>query len=254
MLAGVVAITVFAILANTVLFRCNTISVSGNTRYSAEEIAERSMIEMGKNLLHINTHQAADNIVSKLVYVESAKVKRSFPTGIHITVTEAEKWYYIRQGNTTAAVSRGGKIIEHSQPDGFTVFTGYDPDSVDIGIWLKSTTVEKTDIPATILNAVEASSLKNVDEVDLKDRFSIKMYIDGGRVILALGPVDKMQIKLNVANGLIQEEIGPSERVTILLNNPEEPRVILESSSDPDDLLPDSPDSSEDPDDMQTSS
>ena len=250
MLAGVIVITVFAILANTVLFRCSTINVSGNLRYTAEEIAERSMIEMGKNLLHINTRQAEENIVSSLAYIDAAKVKRSFPTGINITVTEAEKWFYIRQGNTTAAVSHGGKIIEHSVPDGLTVFSGYEPESVDIGVWLKSEIDGKNNMPETILNAIEKSSLENVDEVELEDRFSIKMHIDGGRVILELGTIADMESKLMVANELIRNKIAPSERVTVLLSNHEQATVIPEKISDiadPDDL--NNPEDQSEPDD-----
>lgn len=232
MLAGVVIITVLAILANTVLFRCNTITVSGNTRYTSEEIAERSNIEMGKNLLHINVRQAEEKIVSSLAYIDAAKVKRSFPTGISITVTEAEKWFCIRQGNTTAAVSHAGKVIEHSPPGGLTVFTGYEPESVDIGIWLKSKTDGKTDIPGIIINAIEKASLENVDEVDLDDRFSIKMYIEGGRVTLELGTIADMESKLLIANKLILNKIAPSERVTVLLSNPEQATVVPEKISE----------------------
>lgn len=244
MLAGVVAIIVLTILANTVLFRCNTISVSGNSRYSSEEIAERSKIEMGKNLLHINVRQAEENIVSSLAYIDAVKVKKSFPTSIDITVTEAEKWFCIRQGNTTAAVSYGGRIIEHSSPNGLTVITGYEPESVDIGAWLKSKTEGKNNIPEIILSAIEKASLENVDEVDLDDRFSIKMHIDGGRVNLELGTIADMESKLLVANELIRNKIAPSERGTVLLRNHEQATFIPEKAADEDEL-PDNPDDSD---------
>ena len=236
---------VLVILANTVLFRLNTISVSGNTRYTSEEIAERSRIEMGKNLLHINARQAEENIVSSLAYIDEAKVKKSFPTGINITVTEAEKWFYIRQGSTTAAVSYAGKIIEHSYPNGFTVFSGYEPESADIGAWLKSVTDGKTNMPGIILNAIEKASLEDVDEVELEDRFSIKMLIDGGRVILELGTIAQMESKLLVANKLIREEISPSERGTVLVSNPEQATFIPENIHDMDDMT-DDPEASDD--------
>ncbi len=233
MLAGVVVITVLVILANTVLFRCKNIVVSGNARYTAEEIAECSGIFVGKNLLHINTRQAEENIVSSLAYVDSAQVSKSFPTGINITVTEAEKRFCIKQGSITAAVSYAGKIVEHCAPNGLTVVTGYEPESVDIGSWLKSKTEGKTDIPSVILNAVESAALEKVDEVDLSDRFSIKMYIDSGRVILELGAVSDMVSKLTVANELIRNQLSSTERVTILLNNPTMATVHRNDYPDP---------------------
>lgn len=235
MLAGVVVITVLVILANTVLFRCRQITVSGNIRYTAEEIAESSGIVTGKNLLHINARQAAESIVSSLAYVDSAQVQKAFPTGINITVTESEKWFCVRHGNTTAAVSRGGKIIEHCAPDGLTVITGYEPESVDVGKWLRSETDSKTDIPETILGAIERISLENVDEVDLNDRFSIKMSIDNGRIILELGTVSEMESKLIVANDLIRNHISATESVTVLLSNPVQATVHRNIEAEPED-------------------
>lgn len=225
MLAGVVIITVLAILANTVLFRCKQIVVSGNARYSAEEIAAVSGIALNNNLLHINTHSAEESIVAGLSYIDSATVKKSFPTGISISVVEAEKWFCVEDGGVTAAVSRGGKIVEHCPADGIPVFKGYEPESMEVGARLSSVTEGKNDIPSVILRAIETAKLADVDEVDITDRFSMKMSIDGGRVILELATVADMESKLLVANTLITTEIGPSENVTILLSNPLQPTV-----------------------------
>lgn len=243
MLGGMLLIIVLAVLANTVLFRLNTITVSGNARYTSEEVSKCSMIEMGKNLLHINTRQAEENILSALTYLDAVKVKKSFPTGINISVTEADKRFYIRQGNITAAVSFGGRVIEHSPPNGMPVFSGYEPESVDVGAWLKSVTNGKNNIPDVILNAIDRASLENVDEIEMEDRFSIKMLIDGGRVILELGTIAQMESKLIVANKLIREEISPSERGTVLVSNPEQATFIPEKVSDMDE--PDNPDNSD---------
>ena len=122
-----------------------------------------------------------------------------------------------------------------------TVISGYEPESVDIGMWLKSTIDGKTNMPGIILNAIEKASLENVGEVDLEDRFSIKMHIDSGRIILELGTIAEMESKLMVANYLIRNEISPSERVTVLLNNPEQPTVIPKDAHD-DEIPADDPD------------
>lgn len=252
-LAGVVVITVLVILANTVLFRCKNIVVSGNTRYTAEEVAECSGIFVGKNLLHINTRRAEENIVSSLAYVDSVQVSKSFPTGINITVTEAEKRFCIKQGSITAAVSYAGKIVEHCAPNGLTVITGYEPQNVDVGSWLKSKTEGKTDIPGVIFGAIESASLEKVDEVDLSDRFSIKMYIDSGRVILELGTVSDMVSKLKVANELICNQLSSTERVTILLSNPIQATVHRNDYPEPEIPEAGNSDSSSDPDSSNNS-
>lgn len=265
MLAGVVVITILVILANTVLFRCKDIVVTGNARYSAEQIAECSGIVVGKNLLHIKTHQAEENIVAALAYIDSAEVSKSFPNGINITVTEAEKRFCVKQGNITAAVSYAGKIVEQCAPNGLTVVTGYDPVSVEVGSRLRSKTEGKTDIPAVILDAVGKAALQKVDEVDLTDRFSIKMYIDSGRVTLELGTASDMESKLKVANELISNHLSSTERVTILLTNPTmatvdrndvpEPGTSSDVPTDPDNSdAPSDPDNSDNSGDSGDSS
>lgn len=218
-LAGIVIITVFAILANTVLFKCKSITVAGNLRYSAEEIISSSGIAEGSNLLHINSAGAAEKIVETLAYVDSAKVNRSFPNGVEISVVEAQRWFSVKQGSVTAAVSHGGKIVEHGVFDDLPLVVGMEPENIEVGARLKSYVEGKNNIPSEIFSAAEEASLEKICELDITDRFSIKMNIDSGRIILELGTVSDMESKLKIASELIKSEISPTESVTVLLNN-----------------------------------
>lgn len=223
--AGIIVVIVLVILANTVLFRCKNITVSGNARYSAEEIIAGSGLETGANLLHVNAKGAADKIVSALAYVDSARVRKSFPTRIEVTVTEAEKRFAVRQGAVTAAVSYGGKIIEQGSFGDLPVVVGMDAESIEIGTWIKSTVEAKNDIPDAILSAVESVSLEDVSEIDITDRFSIKMRLDNGRIVLEIGTASDLVSKLMVAKQLIENYVGESESVTIIVVNPTKPTL-----------------------------
>lgn len=223
--AGILVVIVLVILANTVLFRCKNITVSGNVRYSAEEVIAGSGLETGANLLHINSKGAAEKVVSALAYVDSASVKKSFPASIEVTVTEAEKRFAVRQGAVTAAVSYGGKIIEQGSFGDLPVVVGMDAESIEIGTWIKSTVEAKNDIPDAILSAVERVSLEGVSEIDITDRFSIKMQLDNGRIILEIGTVSDLVSKLMVAKNLIENYVGEAESVTIIVVNPTKPTL-----------------------------
>ncbi|MCM1165033.1 MAG: FtsQ-type POTRA domain-containing protein [Lachnospiraceae bacterium] len=220
-LAAVVVVIVMLVLANTVLFKCGEIEVLGNARYSASEIIGRSGLKTGDNLLHINVEEAEESIVGSLAYIDKAEVKRSFPTKLVITVDEAEKWYALSQGSVTAVVSRMGKIIELGNTDGLTVVKGFDAESVETGAWLKSKTDGKDEIPRLVLDAAEKEGLEKLDEIDMTDKFSIKLSVDGGRVVLELGPATEIESKLRVAAAYIKNELGAGESVTVLLTNPE---------------------------------
>ena len=59
----------------------------------------------------------------------------------------------------------------------------------------------------------------------MTDRFSVKLSVDGGRVVLELGPATDVESKLRVAAAIIKEELGAEESVTLLLTNPEKVAV-----------------------------
>lgn len=253
-LAGIIVTVVMIVLANTVLFKCGEIEVVGNSRYSAQEITERSGLNIGDNLLHVDTNAAAERIVNSLAYVDKAEVKKSFPTKFTVTVTEAEKWFALSQNGVTAAISRMGRIIEQGNTDGLTVVKGFEAESLETGKWLKSKTEGKDEIPQLIFDAAEKAGLEKLDEIDMTDKFAVKLSVDGGRVILELGPATQIESKLRVAAAFIKNELGAGESVTVLLSNPEKfavrskpkpPSSSTSSSSSKPPETPDPPESSD---------
>lgn len=220
LMAAVVVIIVLIILSNTVLFKCTRIDVAGNVRYKPEEILSVCGIAEGDNLLRVNTANAEKNIADALVYIDSASVKKHFPTRVEITVTEAEKWYCVEENGITAAISRGGKIVEHCAPEDFPVVHGLEAESLQTGAWLKSKTDGKTGIPPLLLNAAEKAGLRDITAIDIADKFSIKMVVDG-RITLELGSSSEAESKLIIAKSIIDSDIGENDNVTMLLSNPD---------------------------------
>ncbi|MDE7193374.1 MAG: FtsQ-type POTRA domain-containing protein, partial [Oscillospiraceae bacterium] len=220
LMAGIVAIVVFVILANTLLFNCSTIEAEGYERYTAEEIAAASGISVGENLMHIDAGKAEENIVSSLAYIDMAKVIKKYPTRIIITVTEAEKWFCVYQDGVTAAISRGGKILEHCAANGLVTVKGFEAESLEVGGKLCSAVEGKNDTPAEIMTAAEKAGLNKITEIDLTDRFDIKILYDN-KITLEIGNITDIDSKLTVGAAIIKDEISPTEEVTILLTNPE---------------------------------
>ncbi len=223
LLAGVIVVIVFIILANTLLFNCSSVEAEGSVRYTNDEIIEKSGINLGDNLLHIDTKKAEDAIVSSLAYIDTATVSKVFPTKIKITVTEAEKWFCIEQDGVTAAVSRGGKIVEHTPAGGLPVITGFEAQSTEAGGMLASEVPEKDAIPAELLNAAENAGIDKINVIDITDRFDISILVDN-RITLLLGSVSDAAAKLNAAK-TVMGQIAPTERVSLLVTDPEKVAV-----------------------------
>lgn len=236
LLFGLVAVVVLVVLSNTVLFNCKTIVVEGAQRYTADEIIEVSKVRKGDNLLHIDKTAAQDKIVAGLAYIDSAEVKKSFPTKVIITVEEAEGWFCVSQNGVNMLISRGGKILEKGAYTDVPVVTGYNAKSLKTGGKLQSDTEAKQDIPQTILNTAEKVGLENINSIDVTDRYSIVVEVDR-RITLELGGITNIESKIIVAKNLIENEISPSESVTLLLTNPEKVAAHTNTIQEQDDAV-----------------
>ena len=72
----------------TVFFQVETVVVSGNVRYTQEEIVAASGIQIGDNLFRMNKYEIDRNIRQQLPYINEANINRSPPSTIVIMVSE----------------------------------------------------------------------------------------------------------------------------------------------------------------------
>lgn len=76
------------VAALTLFFRVDTVVITGQQRYTEEEIREASGIAEGANLVLFNKYTAANNIVSALPYIEEISINRKLPDTLLIQVRE----------------------------------------------------------------------------------------------------------------------------------------------------------------------
>ena len=74
--------------ALVLFFKVDTISVSGNDRYSRETILAASGVSEGDNLFLLNKYDAAARITEALPYVESVRLSRKLPGTLRIDIVE----------------------------------------------------------------------------------------------------------------------------------------------------------------------
>ncbi len=218
--AAIVAIIVFIILANTVLFNCASIQVEGILKYSAEEITEASQIKLGESLLSIDASAAERRILEKFPFVDAVKVTKSFPTKIVITVTEAERWYAVQHDGETYTISRLGKIIEQREAGKLPLVIGFEAVEPQVGGALTSAVERKTELPAEILTAAENVALTDITSINITSHFDIEVVVQD-RITLQLGMSTELENKMHIAKELIATEISATESVTVNLTNTE---------------------------------
>ena len=114
--AGAVAVALT--MGATVFFQVETVAVTGNSRYSQEEIIKATGIQTGDNLFRMNKYQIAHQVLQGLPYVEELTIRRALPSTIVITVKEWDAVARIEAPGASAVVQTVPQApAEPVQPD-----------------------------------------------------------------------------------------------------------------------------------------
>ena len=166
------------VAALTVFFKVQSITVSGNARYTSEEVIAASGIEIEDNLFLLNKYSAAQAIFEKLPYVEEATINRALPDTIVITVRECAAAAGVVTPEGYWLISENGKLLERTDtlPPGCPGITGVEPESPALSAQL-SLGEEKTLTTETLLTLVRTAGgygmLAGIGSVDLSDAEAI---------------------------------------------------------------------------------
>lgn len=104
------------VTALTLFFKLGEVRISGNTRYTQEEIRLSSGLEMGENLFLMNKYAVANRLLNALPYIEEVRINRLLPDTMLIDVSECDHTYAVVQGGTAWLMSDSGKIVDSCKP------------------------------------------------------------------------------------------------------------------------------------------
>lgn len=188
---SVLVICVAIIAALTLFFRVDAIQVSGQQRYTDEQVQAASGIQIGDNLFLLNKYDAAGRIVEELPYIEDTRINRNLPSTLVIEVTECGTPLAVVQDGYAWLVSSRGKIVDQMDAVAaadFGVISGCQLLSPSVGTKLALATDFSTQQSSllALLSALEkAGMMDQVDGIrmddlavlymDYDDRFTVKM-------------------------------------------------------------------------------
>ena len=112
--------------AMAVFFKAEKIEVSGNSRYTAQQVVDVCGVEQGDNLFFMNKYEVAGRISQALPYVESVSIKRKLPESLRIRVTECVCDVALEQAGGVWLLCQTGKVVDFVEvkPEGSAVVTG----------------------------------------------------------------------------------------------------------------------------------
>jgi cell division protein FtsQ len=111
-LLSVLVICVVIVIALTLFFRVDTITITGENRYSESEIIEATGLSEGDNLFLLNKYAVAEDLLKKLPYIAKVRINRILPDTLTIDVTESDAVLAVVQEGSAWLVSPEGKIVE----------------------------------------------------------------------------------------------------------------------------------------------
>ena len=109
---SVLLVAAAVVMACVVFFRVNSVEVTGNVRYTAEEIIEASGIQIGDNLIGLSRSRVSAAICTKLPYVENVVIKKALPDGVVLQVTERVAAASVESAEGRWLISAEGKLLE----------------------------------------------------------------------------------------------------------------------------------------------
>lgn len=119
-----------------VFFRVDRVTVSGNSRYTAQEIIAASGVEQGDNLFLANKPQIARAITRKLPYIEAVTPVKVLPDTLELRVTESRAVAVLEGEEGRWLLNAGGKLVENGGADlgeGLPLVTGLHPITPNLG-------------------------------------------------------------------------------------------------------------------------
>lgn len=200
----ITVITAAIALSLTVLFKIDTIQVSGTSRYSAAEIINISGIQKGENLFLAKTKEAGVKLQQKLPYIRTAKVGRRFPAQIIITVSEEPVSGALKYNNKYAVIGTSGKVLElaDKMPENCPSIQGLKLSKVEIGKSIAYTDTTQQTAFQDVTTAIAGSKLEKVTGIDLSAPYKIQIVYDK-RITMNLGLASDLNYKLRFAKSIL---------------------------------------------------
>ena len=191
----------------TFLFNITEIRVSGESdMYSAQEIVDASGIKEGDNLLRMDIEERRDSILDNLLYVETAEVKRDFPSSLEIKVTKCIPSFNVNIGSKTIVISRQGKILSENSflTDGLPVIYGFKPADRNPGVYISSEDNFQNDAFNALITSIVKLDEQNISSINMADEHAIVVNYKNG-MVFKMGNWNDAEYKLNLAATVMED-------------------------------------------------
>lgn len=214
------------ILVSQLLFNVSAITVTYTNAgdgsehyYTDEEIIANSTIEEGDGLLLIFSSKVSKELQTKLPYISAVSVKKDFPSGVMIEITECAKVYCFETNTGYYLTDENGKLLEKTTEASKSKYTTikYKTITAEV-IGEKVTLGNDTDKIFEYLSLVRKAGI-NITSADFRNMSDIYMNYDN-RISIHIGQMSEEKkgvtawSKLQLAKKSLdaEDKINPEQR------------------------------------------
>lgn len=232
--------------AMTIFFKVRSITLSGETRYSAQEVAEASGLREGDNLILFNKFRAINSIFDACPYLHTVQMRRRLPDRVEILVTECVPVAVIedepamtpdpKDKNKTVPIGGTGKwlidiegkLLEQVKevPEGLCYLRGLTLKKPKIGKYANFSD-EDLEKPAFLLlnTAKDNDILPDIGEVDFSEPYNIR-FTYTNRFTVAIGSAEELEKKIRYLRLITEEKLGANVRGLIDVSDTQKARFV----------------------------
>ena len=198
---------IIALFAAAILFavmRVETLSVSGNIRYTADDILEAANVN-GAVLPFVNREKVEERIISEYPYVNSVELVKKYPSTLEIVIAEAEAIYVIDVRGKQYALDADLRVIDSIGSGELIELILPEVSSAEEGkkiVFYDSANNDR--IPKMLDKIFTDENTLPLTKLDLSSRFFISGAI-GNEVKILFGSYEKIPLKLKAANIYIEK-------------------------------------------------
>ena len=215
-LMSLLLMAVAVVAALTLFFKVQEIEVTGNVRYTREEILEVAQIEPGDNLVLLDKYGMSRRIYTKLPYITNVSPRRKLPDKLIVEVTETRAVAAVEGDGAWWLLSSNGKIlesIERADADGYMILAGVSAVEPEAAGWLQLEEEANITTPRLVelLTAMESRDmLGKAGRLDTRDAEKLILEYDGRFRVEMFYDAD-FAFKLNCLDSAVAQ-LEPNEK------------------------------------------
>lgn len=214
----ILAVGVLVALMLTVLFTVKSFDVDGASIYTLEEIKTATGIDLGDNLIRLPVKNAEENIEIGLPYIKKAEISRKFPSTVVISVTAAEEYLVLKDGDIECVADADYKVLKlnPSTTPELPVVRGVDLSLAKEGQVLEFDSADKENSLNVLLDMIESRDI-DVTYFNVDDHLNLSAVIED-RVYVEFGSVAYIDRKFNLMQEAISKEPSDVQMMLSLKN------------------------------------